>query len=105
MHANRVRLCPSKLLWAQHRACIFCAYIDPVLEHNGCMIRRRSEDQEEGGVSSGSWQDMAALCGVGNDSGEAVVAGGDQPSWPRTQQKNDSNNWDSEKTKEGRESN
>lgn len=55
---------------------VFLCYIDPGLEHNGSMIRRRSEDQEEGGVTSGSWQDMA---GVDNDSGKTVVAGGTSP--------------------------
>lgn len=48
------------------------------------MIRRRSEDQEEGGVTSGSWQDMAALCRSGTL--EDTGAWGDQPSWARTQQ-------------------
>lgn len=66
------------------------------------MIRRRSEDQEEGGVTSGSWQDMAALCRSGTL--EDTGAWGDQPSWARTQQENSSENWGSEKTKEGRES-
>lgn len=64
------------------------------------MKTKRREGSAQG--AGRTWQPSA---GVGNDSGEAMVAGGDQPSWPRTQQENSSNNWGSEKTKEGRESN
>lgn len=37
---------------------------------------------------------------VGGDTGKTVVAAGDQPSWPRSQQENSSTNGGSEKTKE-----
>lgn len=65
---------------------------------------------EEGGVkaegregwlqgASRTWQLLAQ---VGDDTRKMVVAAGDQPSWPRSQQENSSTNWGSEKTKEKR---
>lgn len=94
-----VRLCPSKLLWASTELVFFGAYIDPVLEQNGSVIRRRSEDQEEEGSPQGAGWTWQPSAGVGMALGRQWWLGGTSPAGQAGKQLEEFGLWDDKRRK------